>query len=461
MRTSLDRRVLVVVLCVAILLVVPVLALWQQWGLWRYSTNGQPNSVAISSDGSYLAVGVGTGPQTGRILFFDRAGSLLWTHDTDRVISSVAISADGSYIAAAGYQFIGHAPLLVYYGNGAIYYLARNGTMLWNYTTPIAVSGGVSSPIFQIRLSSDSTRIVADTLSGMLFLNDLGQVTWTHISAGGVLSHTVMSLDGTYVATVDDRARAFDNQGRSLWNSSIIPPTVQNIAMSPDGRYLAVDEEVSPSNATLYLYNKTGSLLRTQPFNSPPFSMTFSANDATMFTGTQYIVIAFDSSGKTLWNWTTPGVGYGVSSLAATSDGSYVLVGIGGDWEQTVLALNNQGNALWGKPVGVVRQAVLSSDGNLAAVAAGSSGGQYSSGSGSIYLLPGPRSLARDTGPVYSLLYFGQNTGLIPPAIILPAATSATLIAITVVKSINRSRKNPGAKPESPKTSQRADDEAA
>ncbi len=322
-------------------------------------------------------------------------------------------------------------------------------------------SGGVSSPIFQIRLSSDGTRIVADTLSGMLFLNDLGQVTWTHISAGGVLSHTVMSLDGTYVATVDDRARAFDNQGRSLWNSSIIPPTVQNIAMSPDGRYLAVDEEVSPSNATLYLYNKTGSLLRTQPFNSPPFSMTFSANDATMFTGTQYIVIAFDSSGKTLWNWTTPGVGYGVSSLAATSDGSYVLVGIGGDWEQTVLALNNQGNALWGKPVGVVRQAVLSSDGNLAAVAAGSSGGQYSSGSGSIYLLPGPRSLARDTGPVYSLLYFGQNTGLIPPAIILPAATSATLIAITVVKSINRSRKNPGAKPESPKTSQRADDEAA
>ena len=31
---------------------------------------------------------------------------------------------------------------------------------------------------------------------------------------------------------------------------------------------LAVDEEVSPSNATLYLYNKTGSLMRTQPFKS-------------------------------------------------------------------------------------------------------------------------------------------------------------------------------------------------
>src|SRR5437870_12208611 len=114
MRIRLDRRVLVVVLCVAILLVVPVLALWQQWGLWRSSTSGQPNSVAISSDGSYLAVGVGTGPQRGRILFFDRAGSLLWTHHTDRVISSVSIAPAVSYIASAGYPFIGHAPLFVY-----------------------------------------------------------------------------------------------------------------------------------------------------------------------------------------------------------------------------------------------------------------------------------------------------------------------------------------------------------
>ena len=107
MRIQLDRRVLIVVLCLAILLVVPLLALWQQWGLWRYSTNGAPNSAAISSDGSYLAVGVGTGPQGGRILFLDRAGSLLWAHDTDRLIGSVAISADGSHIAAAGYQLIG------------------------------------------------------------------------------------------------------------------------------------------------------------------------------------------------------------------------------------------------------------------------------------------------------------------------------------------------------------------
>lgn len=442
-----------VVLCVAILLVVPVFALWQQWGLWRYTASGTPNSVAISSDGSYLAVGVGIGPQSGRILFFNRAGSLLWTHDTDRVISSVAISADGSYITAAGYQDIGQAPLLVYYGNGAIYYLARNGTMLWSYTTtPSSNSGGVNVPILHIELSSDGTRIVADTLSGVLFLDNHGQVVWTHLAPAGIISHTGLSLDGSYVATVDDRARAFDNQGRSLWNSSIVRSTVQNIAMSPDGRHLAADQEMNPANSTLYLFSKTGDLLRAQAFDSPPFSITFSADDSTMIVGTQYNVIAFDSNGKTLWNWRTPSGGYGVSSLAATSDGSYVLVGIRGDWEQTIFVLNNQGNAVWGKPVGVVRQAVLSYDGNFAAFAAGPSGGQYSTGGSSVYVLPGPRALVRDTGPVYSLLYFGKNTGLIPPAIILPAAISATLIAVTVVRSRNLERKNPGTKPESPKT---------
>src|SRR6058998_65625 len=127
MRLQLGRRVLIIVLCLALLLVVPVLALWQQWGLWRYTTYGTTNSIAISSDGSYLAVGVQTGLQTGRILFFDNAGSLLWTHDTDRVISSVAISADGSHIAAGGYQLIGPPGI---YENGIIYYLARDGRIL-------------------------------------------------------------------------------------------------------------------------------------------------------------------------------------------------------------------------------------------------------------------------------------------------------------------------------------------
>ena len=302
--------------------------------------------------------------------------------------------------------------------------------------------------------------ITAATPSGMLFLDNHGQLLWTHLAQGSVASHTVMSRDGTYVVTVDDRARAFDNQGRSLWNSSIIPQTVQNIAMSPDGRYLAVERETDPKNGTLHLFNNVGNLLRTQASNSPPYSITFSADDTTMVVGTQNQIIAFDSSGKALWNWNAPS-GSGVSSLATTSDGSYTLAGLGAraDFGQTFLVFNNQGIPLWGKPVGTAGQIALSSDGSYAAIAAWPMITSTSFPSGSIYLFPGPGALGRDTGPVYSLLYFGQNTGLIPSAIMLPAAISATLIAITIVRSRNRARKNPGAKPESPKTSQQVDTE--
>jgi DNA-binding beta-propeller fold protein YncE len=437
-----------VVLSIAILLVVPVLALWQQWGLWRYATYGTTNSVAISSDGSHLAVGVQSGAQSGKILLFDKSGSLLWTRDTDRVIGSVAISADGSHIAAGGYQLIGRAGT---YENGIIYYLARDGSLLWNYTTgPSPNSGGLNVPIFAIGLSSDGTKILADTGYGIIFLNNNGQVQWTHLSPGGI-SHAAMSLDGTYVVTLDDRARAFDSQGRSLWNSSIIPPAVQNIALSPDGRYLAVDEETSSTNATLLLYNKTGALLRTQAFNSPPFSITFSADDGTMVLATGDSIMAFDSSGSSLWNRTLPSSGG--SRIAVAPDGSHVLVGLWADWGQTVLIFDNHGSIVWGKPVGSVHQVALSSDGSFGAVAAGPpGGGPFSINSGSIYFLPGPRALARDTGPVYSLLYFGQNTGAIPPAIILPAATSAALIAITVVWERRRGRNNSVAEPGGPKT---------
>jgi len=450
MRLQLNRKVLIVVLCVAILLAVPVLALWQQWGLWRYTTYGTTNSVAISSEGSYLAVGVQSGAQSGKILLFDKAGALLWTHDTDRVIGSVAISADGSYIAAGGYQLIGPPG---FYENGILYYLARDGSLLWNYTTgPSPNSGSLNVPIFGIGLSSDGTKIIANTGYNILFLNNNGQVQWTHLSSG-VITHTVVSLDGTYVATVDDRARAFDTQGRSLWNSSIIPPTVQNIAMSRDGRYLAVDEEISPNNATMYLYNKTGALLRTQAFNSPPFSITFSADDSTMVLATGYSIMSFDTGGRSLWNMTLPSSGG--SSVAVTPDGSYVLVGLWGDWGQTILVLDNHGSIVWGKPVGLVHQVVLSSDGSFGAVAAGPpGGGPFSIGSGSIYFLPGPKALAKDTGSVYSMLYPGQNTGLIPPAILLPAAISATLIGITVIRSRSRARRNPLANPGGPETPQ-------
>ena len=64
--------------------IAPIVAVVQQGVLWQHSTYGAPNSVALSRDGSYVAVGLQTGQANGSIQLYNKAGSLLWTRTVDR-----------------------------------------------------------------------------------------------------------------------------------------------------------------------------------------------------------------------------------------------------------------------------------------------------------------------------------------------------------------------------------------
>ena len=75
--------------------------------LWSYRSAYMIGSVAISSDGSYIAAGslsMGTRyipTMSSELYLFSRTSSTpLWSYDTGHWINSVAISSDGNYIAA-------------------------------------------------------------------------------------------------------------------------------------------------------------------------------------------------------------------------------------------------------------------------------------------------------------------------------------------------------------------------
>ena len=74
-----------------------------QQPFWSFTTYGSANSVALSSDGSNVALGIATqccGPsRSGQILLLDRTGRTLWSFGTNSAINSVDISPDGSHIA--------------------------------------------------------------------------------------------------------------------------------------------------------------------------------------------------------------------------------------------------------------------------------------------------------------------------------------------------------------------------
>lgn len=141
--------------------------------LWVYHTSGTVNSVAITDNGSYVAVGVGFNLTSGAVLLFDSAGNLLWEHQTSRIIGEVAISGNGSRIEANGYQIL-TGPAGVY-ANAEVYAFDSNGNMLWNRTA--------SSP-WSATMSADGSRIAVASSDSLTLLTWQGQVVWTYTAGG-------------------------------------------------------------------------------------------------------------------------------------------------------------------------------------------------------------------------------------------------------------------------------------
>jgi len=105
--------------------------------LWTFGTSGTINSLAVSENGSYVAVGEGFNGSGGAILLFNGRGSLLWERQTDRIIEDVAISDNGSRILANGFQIL-PGPAGVF-ANSEVYALDSNGSLLWTRTSSVGL----------------------------------------------------------------------------------------------------------------------------------------------------------------------------------------------------------------------------------------------------------------------------------------------------------------------------------
>jgi WD40 repeat protein len=117
----------------------------QKQPLWSYATGDRVTSVAISSDGNYIAVG----SIDGKVYLFSRtSGTPLWSYATiGGLVEYISISSDGSYIVASD-------------NSGRIYLFSRtSGTPLWTYKTG-------SDYVWSVSISADGNYIVAVTHGG-------------------------------------------------------------------------------------------------------------------------------------------------------------------------------------------------------------------------------------------------------------------------------------------------------
>jgi len=222
--------------------------------MWSYQYNEDVRSVAISSDGTYIAVG--SWDDNVSLFRKDGGGTPEWSYDAGSSVWSVDITPDGEYIAAGSYGEV---------------YLYENSS-----STPLNIwnTGGNSTK--SISISSDGNYIAADD-DDYVYLLQRGYTTpsWSFYSDDCINSVSISS-DGDYIAagkgfseTEGDVYLFQKDSNLPLWTYHT-STNVESVAISSDGIYI-----VAGDDETVYLFDKT--LPVAVP--SPPTGLTATPGD--------------------------------------------------------------------------------------------------------------------------------------------------------------------------------------
>lgn len=163
--------------------------LWVFKSIWT-------DSVAMSSDGSYIVSGCGIGwpvsNQHGNIILFHRSSpNPLWYYNTTYPISTVAISSNGLYIAATAGEYYGGV-------NHKLYFFKRN------YSNPIWIYNLKGYPT-DLAMSNDGRNVVVGLKSNLICSFDTYAkiLKWEFPTLGQVESVDISS-EGDSIVGADD-----------------------------------------------------------------------------------------------------------------------------------------------------------------------------------------------------------------------------------------------------------------
>ena len=238
-------------------------AIWQQPG-------GSVNAVAFSPDGSYYTRGTSSGKKPTLCIWKRSGGTLIFISD-DSDVNTLAFSPKGDYLAAGSedriitFYRIGDTiiPEKKIKTNSIVQNIAwsPDGTLISDskavYRTPIP-KVEKSAPSYPEKYFLDNNnKFVAFSKQFIATAGDRDKkVTLWRASDGKRLSRQLecdgeifaltFSFDGQYLATGDKNGKAIIwklPEGREHKKLSRLYP-VYNVSFSPDGQYLAVDNEI-------------------------------------------------------------------------------------------------------------------------------------------------------------------------------------------------------------------------
>lgn len=248
----------------------------------EYASDESPTSLAMSPDGTKLAVGLvrpQANPDVGRVRLYNWAGTgagtvtQAWSQDTVLAVSSVAISADGRVSAAAGdrhYRFSASGSPFVHDTDATLNVVAFANAGPSHWSMAGAADGGIllyedgndvanafaefdlqpgSSPQNAVGMLANATLFVAGDNAGVvrLFRNleilpGATNLVGATAALDGPVADLQLSADGRLLAVAAGRGtylfRVSTSGISELWRS-VGTVAVTDVAVSGDGEHVA------------------------------------------------------------------------------------------------------------------------------------------------------------------------------------------------------------------------------
>ncbi len=248
--------------------------------IWKYKLSSWGTSVTTTEAGEYSAAS----SIDGSFYFFDKSGSVLWEYDLGKRITSINISSAMSKVSAA----VGER----------VYIYSTSGDLLANFKS---VKGGF------ITATPDGNYVGGSSSDIYAMVYKDGKPLWDYKTDGKV-NYVSLTPDGQTLAVASsDNYVYLLKSGLLLWKYDAKMPVI-SVAVTPDSSYLVCG---------------TGSFESDKEENQK-----------------DYKVFLFDGDGKLLWS---KKIGYTVSSVSITPDGSYIAVG---SWDNKVHIFSKSGEHL-------------------------------------------------------------------------------------------------------------------
>jgi hypothetical protein len=237
------------------------------------------DGLAMTSDGSFIAVGATDQEKKGHVMLFDGDGNKLWDHQVDGRVETVAVSKNGYVVAGPRDRYI--------------YVYNRNGELISEY-----YASNYSDSQDTAIASDESYFLFASGHKYLSCFTLQGEFLWQQ--EVGPLYILKISTDSEYIAvgTTDSRLLLIERNGTILWDKKVTDEFyVIEVAISGHGEYVVVPAQKGfiPPTYAFEVYSREGNLLWRYEEEHPFKALAISDDGHYLVAGSDSVLLFFDN----------------------------------------------------------------------------------------------------------------------------------------------------------------------